>query len=174
MKQLFAILALSLLAACAGKPDLNDRVLSGRELNLEEFFEGKSVAYGQFQDVFGTVQRRFTVEVEGTFDGRNLKLIEDFTYDDGATEQRIWVLEKTGEQTWSGSAEGVIGTASGQEQGDMFNWKYRIDLPIKEGTMRVSFDDWMWLLEDGRLLNRAYVSRFGVRIGEAIIYFEKR
>ncbi len=173
MRLLISILVIGLLASCSGKPDLDDPVLSDRELNLEEFFDGRSTAYGQFQDVFGTVQRRFTVDINGTFDGRTLTLVEDFVYDDNTTEQRIWTLDKTGDQTWSGTAPGVIGAASGTERGDTFNWKYKIDLPVKEGTMRVSFDDWMWLLADGRLLNRAYVTRFGARIGEVIIFFEK-
>lgn len=170
---LLAALLLAGLTACSGAPGSDDPVLSDRQLNLEEFFEGRTVAYGQFQDRFGTVQRRFTVEIDGTWDGKTLRLVEDFTYDDGATEQRIWTLQKTGDQTWTGTAPGVIGVATGEERGDTFNWRYRIDLPVRKGTMRVDFDDWMWLQSDDRLLNRAYVSRFGVRLGEAIIQFER-
>lgn len=173
MKKYLAILLFLGLSACSGTPGNDDEILSDRKLNLEEFFEGRTVAYGQFQDRFGTVQRRFTVEIDGTWDGRTLRLVEDFVYDDGATEQRIWTLEKTGEDSWKGSAPGVIGTASGTERGDTFNWRYRIDLPVRDGTMRVDFNDWMWLQSEDRLLNRAYVSRFGIRLGEAIIQFEK-
>ena len=176
--RLFAFLAVLVLAACGGRPDLDDAPLSERQLNLEEFFEGDLVAYGQFQDVFGTVRRRFEVEIKGTWDGRQLRLVEDFVYEDGATEQRIWTLTKTGDDTWSGTAPGVIGTATGIERGDVFNWGYTIDLPIPAAdgtvdTLRVTFDDWMWLLSDDRLLNRAYMERFGVPIGEVILSFEK-
>lgn len=174
MKKLFALLTLSLVMACSPVPDIEDAPLSDRSLNLEEFFEGKTVAHGQFQDVLGRVQRRFDVEITGTWDGKTLTLVEDFTYDDGEVDQRIWTLKKTGEDTWTGTAPGVIGQATGQENGDTFNWTYRIDLPVRKGTMRVDFDDWMWLLTNDRLLNRAYVSRFGVPVGEAIIIFEKR
>ncbi len=170
---LVTIAGLALLAACSAKPKVPKTFLSDRQLNLEEFFEGRTVAYGQFQDILGNVPRRFEVEINGTWDGETLTLVEDFVYDDGATEQRIWTLTKTGEDTWTGTAPGVLGTAEGVERGDTFNWKYKIDLPIKDGTMRVSFDDWMWLLSDDRLLNRAYVSRFGIRIGEVILSFEK-
>lgn len=174
MKKILALLAMLTLSACSGTPDLDDEVLSKRSFNLEEFFEGETVAHGQFQDRFGTVQRRFDVQISSTWDGRILTLVEDFTYDDGETEQRIWTLEKTSEDTWKGTAPGVLGTATGRENGDTFNWTYRIDLPVRKGTMRVDFDDWMWLLDDDRVLNRAYVSRYGVRIGEAIIVFEKK
>lgn len=162
------------LTACTAKPDTDDDLLSDRKLNLEEFFTGHLVAHGQFQDVFGTVRRRFTVDINGTWDGETLTLVEDFIYDDASTEQRVWSLTKTGVDSWIGSAPGVIGTATGQERGDTFNWRYEIDLPTSDGTLRVTFDDWMWLMNEDRLLNRAYMKRFGLDIGEVIIIFEKR
>jgi len=174
-----ALIALGLfiglaLTAC-GKPSLEDPKLSSKELNLEEYFDGRTVAYGQFNDRFGTVRRRFEVVIDGTWDGETLTLVEDFSYADGTKEERIWTLTKTGAETWQGTAAGVQGVATGEERGDTFNWRYRIDLPLTEGgTLRVDFDDWMWLLEDGRLLNRAYMSRYGVALGEVLIFFEKR
>ena len=175
----FVILAaVMMLGACVGKPALDDEKLSKGDFNLEEYFDGRVLAKGQFQDVFGTVRRRFDVVVTGIWDGEVLKLVEDFTYAEGTTEQRIWRLKKTGpitaDQTWTGYAEGVIGTAKGQELGDTFNWTYRIDLPVPDGTMRVSFNDWMWDMGGGRVLNRAYMMKYGVDIGEVIITFEKQ
>jgi len=38
----------------------------------------------------------------------------------------------------------------------------------------VTFDDWMWQLTEDRLLNRAYMERFGVPVGEVIIMFERK
>lgn len=170
----FALIFALFLAACTGKPSLEDPALSDRTLNLEEFFEGESVAYGQFQDVFGTVRRRFEVQIYGEWNGETLTLTEDFVYEDGSTEQRIWTLTKTGAETWEGTAPGVLGIASGEERNDTFNWVYTIDLPMPDGsTRRFSFDDWMWLLSDDRLLNRAYMSLYGVPVGEVIITFEK-
>ena len=173
MRVLLACAALTFLVACEARPSLDDPKLSQAEFNLEEFFEGRTVAKGQFQDILGKVRRRFHVEIDGTWDGETLTLVEDFVYEDGSTEQRIWTLRKTGAQTWEGTAPGVIGIAKGEERGDTFNWVYEIDLPVPDGTMKVTFDDWMWLLSDKRVLNKAYMQRYGVDIGEVIIYFEK-
>lgn len=172
MKILPLILTIVCVASC-GSLRLDTQKLSSAELNLEEFFEGETKAYGQFQDRLGNIARRFEVDIEGSWDGRKLVLIEDFTYSDGATEQRVWTLTKTGDDSWRGTAPGVIGTAIGTESGDTFNWQYKIDLKGPKGTSRVEFDDWMWLLSETRLLNRAYVKKFGVTIGEVIIIFEK-
>lgn len=161
------------LAACSSRPDL-DQQLGGPDLVLEEYFDGDLVAWGQFQDRFGTVRRRFRVDIEGDWDGETLTLVEDFTYEDATTERRVWTLTKTGPDTWTGTAPGVIGNAVGEIRGDSFNWRYTIDLPVGDGeTLRATFDDWMWRFDGTRLLNRAYMSRFGVRIGEVIIFFEK-
>ena len=39
--------------------------------------------------------------------------------------------------------------------------------------MRVSFDDWMYLLDQDRLINRAEISKFGIHLGEVILYIER-
>ena len=172
--KIMSLLVFLLVGACSQTPTLNDVPLSSRKLQLEDFFSGRTTAYGQFQDRFGKIRRRFVVEIQGEWDGKNLTLIEDFIYEDKSSEQRIWTLQKRGENSWSGTAEGVEGTAYGEERNDTFNWKYSFNLQGKSGTTRVDFDDWMWLLTDKRLLNRAYVSKYGINIGEVIIYFEKK
>ena len=179
LSKIAALALIPLLAACTGKPSLTDASLSTRELELEEFFDGRLVAHGQFQDIFGTVRRQFVAEIEGDWDGERLRLVEDFTYEDGSTERRVWTLVKTGEETWEGTAPGVIGKATGEERGDRFNWRYTIDLPVPAAdgtaeTVRVTFDDWMWLLTEDRLFNKAYMKRFGVDVGAVSIFFEKR
>jgi Protein of unknown function (DUF3833) len=173
-----ALMFVLVLAACTGKPSFNDASLSTRNLELERFFDGNLVAYGQFQDVFGAVRRQFTVKINGDWDGQRLLLVEDFVYEDKSTEQRVWTLVKTGDETWRGTAPGVIGEAVGVEQGDRFNWRYTIDLPVPAAggpaeTVRVTFDDWIWLQSETRAFNRAYMQRYGVDVGDVSIWFEK-
>jgi hypothetical protein len=174
MRALLSICAMLIaLSGCTMKPGADDPLLSDRVLKIEEFFDGRVVATGQFQDVFGTVRRRFDVVIDGTWDGETLTLVEDFVYADGSTERRVWRMTKTGEDTWEGHAEGVLGKARGVARGDTFNWVYRIDLPVPDGTLRVAFDDWFWKLSDTRVFNRAYMSKYGVGIGEVQITFDK-
>jgi hypothetical protein len=181
-KMRLSALAFLVLAACTGKPSFDDPPLSDRQFDLEAFFDGDLVAYGQFQDVLGTVRRQFVVTISGDWDGERLRLVEDFVYEDGSTEERVWTLRKTGpitaDQTWEGTAPGVIGVATGQESGDRFNWRYEIDLPVPAAdgtaeTLRVTFDDWIWLLSGDRAFNRAYMQRYGVDIGDVSISFER-
>lgn len=172
LRVLLVVLA-GLLAGCS-RPDLADFALAKPPLALEEYFVGKLKAYGQFQTRFGEVKRRFVVDIDGRWDGSTLTLNESFVYDDGETEQRVWTLEKTADGGWQGRAGGVVGSAAGRGAGNAFNWQYDFDLPTDDGTMRLHFDDWLFLQQDGVLINRAYVSKFGITVGEVIISFFKQ
>ena len=173
LSKALSFVVLIFMAACSTTPELNDLPLSSDKLHIEKFFAGKTTGYGQFQDRFGKVRRRFVVEIQGKWDGDNLTLVEDFVYEDKSTEQRVWTLQKTNGNSWVGTAKGVKGVANGVELNDTFNWKYSFHLQNEDGTILVKFNDWMWLMTDERVLNRAYMSKFGVNIGEVIIFFEK-
>lgn len=171
-KMLLIILAFTLLS-CIGKPSIDDKKLSELKFNLEEFFNGRVLAHGQFQDRFGSVRSRFEVDINGSFNGQTLILKEQFLFSDGSSQTRIWTLEKTGRNEWQGTATDISDLAIGYESGDTFNWKYSVNLPVGDRIIKVNFDDWMWLISEKRLLNKAYVQKFGVNVGEVIIFFEK-
>ena len=105
------------------------------------------------------------MEIKGKWDGEQLILDEKFLYDDGERERRVWQIIKTGESTYEGRADDVVGVATGEAYGNALNWQYEMDLRVADGTWRVRFDDWMFLQPSGLLLNRAKVSKFGLEIG---------
>jgi len=143
-------------------------------LRLEEYFQGQTRAYGLFHDRFGTLRRQFTVDITGTLDeGGVLTLDERFSYSDGEREQRIWTITPTGPDSYEGRAGDVVGTARGVLAGSALNWQYDLDLKVGDGSWRVHFDDWMFLMQDGILMNRAQVSKWGFDIGTVTIVFRR-
>ncbi len=148
---------------------------AGREpkLLLEEYFAGETRAHGIFVDRFGDLRRQFEVDIEGTWDGETLVLKEDFLYDDGETQQRIWTIRKTGPHSYEGRAEDVIGPAAGKVYGNVLNWRYRLALKVGDSTWNVDFDDWMFLQADQVIINRAEITKFGLKLGDVTIVFTK-
>lgn len=140
---------------------------------IEEYFAGKTRAWGIFQDRFGTLRRQFIVDIDGTWDGETLTLVEDFVYDDGETEQRIWRITRTGAHSYEGRADGVIGIAKGESYGNALNWRYDFDLKVGDSVWNVHFDDWMFLQGDGVMINRASITKFGIELGQVTIAFRK-
>ena len=152
----------------------NDFAENNPKLVLEEYFLGKTRAWGIFEDRFGKVKRQFVVDIEGTWDGHTLILDENFSYSDGEKSFRQWRITKSKEGIYTGRADDVIGEASGVAAGNALNWKYILDLKLdKNQTLRVTFNDWMFLQPGGVLLNRARMSKFGIELGEVTITFMK-
>ncbi len=167
-----ALLALLIISGCTNmKPtDFKDET---PVLRIEEYFQGTTRAWGIFEDRFGTLRRQFTVEITGTWDGETLVLDERFNYADGETDRRVWTIRKTGDHRYEGQADDVVGKATGEAYGNALNWRYDMDLKIGDGTLRVHFDDWMFLQPTNVLINRAKVSKFGIEIGSVTLAFMK-
>ena len=167
------ILSIVMLNGCQSMVP-SDFAGSEPRLLIEDYFQGKTRAWGLFEDRFGNVRRQFTVDIDGTWDGEVLVLDEHFEYSDGELDRRVWRIRKTGDHTYEGSAGDIIGTATGEAHGNAFNWQYRMDLAVGDRSWRVTFDDWMFLQPDGVLLNRAQVSKFGLEIGTVTLAFKKQ
>ena len=143
------------------------------QFTMEEFFNGPLTAYGMVQDRSGAVLRRFRVEMTGTWEGNKGTLDELFYYDDGKEERRIWYLEKTEDGRYIGNADDVVIPADGASNGYALNWKYRLKIPVDGTTWDIDFDDWMYLIDENRLINRAEMSKWGFRVGEVTLWIEK-
>ena len=159
-------------AGCATTSVAPPEAKASQQLVLEDYFKGQTTAWGIFQERNGTLIRQFKVDINGSWDGNVLTLDERFDYADGAKEQRIWKIRKTGTNTYEGTAGDVRGVARGLIQGNQLSWTYDVDLKIGERTVLVTFDDRMWLQPDGVLINRAKVKKFGIVFGEATIVFQ--
>ena len=168
----FAFAALLLLNGCSA-PKVQDYAQTQPKLDLFTYFAGQTQAYGQFQDRSGVVKRRFKVAITGTLNDDVLTLDERFVYDDGEKEQRVWLIKRLGDNLYSGTAGDVIGEAVGHSAGSVFSWRYTLDLPYKDSSIQVKFDDWMFLQSDGVMLNRAQVSKWGFNVGEVTLFFSK-
>ena len=165
--------ALALLSGC-GSQNLAQYATERPQLDLASYFNGKVVAHGIFQDRSGQVVRRFTVDMEGRWEGNQGVLDEHFSYSDGAKDRRIWRLTKHADGRYTGTADDVVGTASGQTAGNAFQWAYTLNLPVDGNVYEVQFDDWMYLVDERVMLNRATMSKFGIRLGEVTLSFQKQ
>lgn len=165
--------AAMLVAGCAG-PTPADYANERPLLELRRYFDGELTAHGLVTDRSGRVIRRFTVDMTGTWQGAQGTLDERFRYSDGSTERRVWRLTDLGNGRWEGRADDVVGVAQGQAAGNALNWRYTLALPVDGRVWNVEFDDWMFQMDERVMLNRAVMSKFGVRLAEVTITFEKQ
>ena len=101
-------------------------------------------------------------------------LDEAFTYSDGTRERRIWRLTRLADGSYTGRADDVVGIANGQQSGNTFHWSYTMALAVDGTPYEVQFDDWMYLVDNKVMLNKARMSKFGIYLGEVTLSFSKR
>jgi hypothetical protein len=177
LKRLLVVLmmsSLSLLFGCGTTVTPNDYASEKPVLDLQTYFNGTIDAWGMFQDRSGKVVKRFTVVMRCTWQGDVGTLDEDFTYSDGKKQKRVWTLNKVGPNRYIGSASDVVGEAVGVVSGNALRWQYVLALPVDDQVYNMNFEDWMFQMDDKVMLNRAVMSKFGIRLGEVTLSFTKR
>ncbi len=140
---------------------------------IEEYFQGKTRAWGLVQGRSGEVKRQFVVDIVGQWEGDEFVLRETFEFSDGERSERVWRIRKTGEHAYEGRAGDVVGFAKGSAYGQALNWQYDLLIEAGGSTWKIHFDDWMFLQRDDVLINRATMSKFGIKVGEVLLFFRR-
>ena len=173
MKRLLVAAAIALSLSGCASPMPADYAAEKPVLDLQRYFNGDITAHGLFTDRSGKVVRRFTVLMKCHWTGDDGVLDEAFSYSDGQAERRVWHLKKRPDGRYTGTAGDVVGTAEGQAAGNAFQWTYTLKLTVNNSVHEVQFDDWMYLMDEHVMLNKAVMSKFGVRLGDVTLAFHK-
>lgn len=161
-----------LLAACAG-PDPAKYADQKPALDLKQYFNGTIIGHGMVQGRNGQVDRRFVVRIEASWNADQGVLDEYFDWSDGEKQRRVWKLTQVGPGRFIGKADDVVGEAVGEVYGNALRWRYTLEVPFRDSTINLDFDDWMLLIDDKVMLNRAVFSKWGIRMGEVTLSFSK-
>ncbi|MFK8253853.1 DUF3833 family protein [Ancylobacter terrae] len=140
---------------------------------LERFFAGRTVAQGTFSAING-VNRAFTVDLSGRWNGRTLTLVEDFRFADGEKDRKIWRFEKLAPGRYRGTREDVRGDTIVSVKGDTATFSYVVDLDPGARENLVRFHDTMTHRTDGTVLNVARVTKFGFPVATTRVEFHRR
>ena len=141
--------------------------------DLLEYFDGETTAWGLIVDRFGNLQRTFKVRLNGNIDNKQLLLKEYFTYNDGETEYREWIITKTETGTYEGKSKDTIGVAKGKQDGNTMRMVYDTTISVGETDIRVSFDDRFVKADKKVVINRAEILKWGIKIADVTIFFSK-
>ena len=174
MKNIVALFVIILLTSCSGsnvKPtDFKDQK---PRLIIENYLSGNVKAWGILQNRSGEVTRQFTADLNGKWDGEQLILDEKFNWFDGEVQTRQWKIKKIDEHNYEGTAGDVVGTAKGYSDGPAFKFEYVLLVPVKGKEIKIKFDDWIFKQDDKVAINRAVMTKFGIKVAELTVMFVK-
>ncbi len=142
-------------------------------MRIESYFDGNVKAWGILQDRKGKVTRQFKANMFGKFEDNMLTLDEEFFWKDGEKQKRIWKIKKIDEHNYIGTAPDVVGEAKGFSYGSAFKFEYDLLIPIKGKNIKIRFDDWIFKQDEEVAINRATLTKFGFKVGELTVVFQK-
>ncbi len=169
-----ALSAVALLAAgCSALPPASFAAAAPR-FEPEKYFEGPTRSWGVMEGRAGRPRSRFRTEMTGRREGDALVITQDFTFEDGRRQQRVWRLRRLDEHRYVATANDVVGDAPGEAYGNSFDWRYTLALRPGNPLANVHLEHWMYLAADGdTLLNRVVVRKLGLIGAETTEYFHR-
>lgn len=137
-------------------------------LDIRQHLNGPILCEGMIYGPTGRVTSRFVAQFHASWDGNTGRMTEDFRYDSGAQQHRAWTL------TWheggkiSAEADDLQGTGTGQQSGASVVLNYRLKLTEDAGGHVLDVTDWMYMVENGTIMNRSQFRKFGIKVGELV------
>ncbi|WP_193143195.1 MULTISPECIES: DUF3833 domain-containing protein [unclassified Meridianimarinicoccus] len=144
------------------------------QLDIRQALQGPILCEGVIYGPTGRVTSRFVADMQGDWTGRSGVLRESFRYDNGNRQEREWRLTLGNDGSISGTAPDILGEATGRQSGATVCLKYRIRLPETAGGHVLDVIDWMYLAENGAIINRSQFRKFGIKVAELVATMRPR
>lgn len=167
------LLALSALVACLFSSGFQRQRLahfanSGPDFDISRSLNGDILCEGLIYGPFGRVNTRFVAIMQGHWSDGAGTIREVFNYADGGEHTRNWQITLRGNGQFEATAEDIVGVAKGEQVGAAARLRYKIRLPAESGGHVLSVTDWIYQLENGTLINRSEMRKFGIKVAELV------
>lgn len=168
---LLCLLVCLLTAGCHGlRPE--SFAGAGPRFDPDRFFDGPTRSWGLIESRSGKPKSRFRTEMMGRREGGELVITQDFTFEDGHRQQRVWRVRKIDDHRYDATANDVVGVSHGLAYGNTFKWDYTVAGRTPLTNLR--FKLWMYLQADGEtMINRVTITKFGVILAETTEHFHR-
>ena len=173
------LLTLALLVAAARfrgfaaqKPA--DYAALGPRFDLREHLSGPILCEGVIYGPMGRISSRFVADMEARWDGNKGVMTEHFSYDSGVTQTREWRLTLGNDGQIRAEADDVEGAGEGWVSGPTVLLRYRIRLPESSGGHVLDTTDWMYLVDNGTIINRSQFRKYGIKVAELVATMRRK
>ncbi len=143
------------------------------QLDPATFFTGRTFSSGVIESRIGS-SRRVTTRTFGKWEGETLRLEQDLAFSDGVTQHRSWRIRRLNAHHYEATANDMVGTASGEADGNTFHWSFTLALSPGNPLANVRLTQWMYLQPDGRtLINHTTIRKFGIALAHVTEKFRR-
>ena len=175
MNFILALLSLVIAAIAARSRMLSfrsqrpsDYADTGPAFELGRHLSGEILSEGLIYGPKGRMTNAFVARMHGEWEGDSGTLTEDFTYSNGSVQKRKWYLSIGQDNTFTATADDIVGEGQGTISGGTIMLRYRIILPEDAGGHVLDVTDWMYLTENGAIMNRSEMRKWGIKVAELV------
>ncbi|MBO9449890.1 DUF3833 family protein [Tropicibacter sp. R16_0] len=136
--------------------------------DLRQHLSGELESEGVIFGPNGRATSRFVADFTGIWNGASGELGEVFNYDNGTVQNRKWFLTLGNDGTFTAKADDILGVGQGQISGSTVRLTYSIRLTEAAGGHVLDVVDWMYLMDNGTIMNRSEMRKFGIKVAELI------
>ena len=163
-----ALLAIRSRFASFAAQSPSDYTGHGPAFDIRKHLSGPLTCEGVIFGPTGRVTSRFVADMQGTWSGSTGTLAEVFRYDSGTVQHRAWTLGLGPQGQITATAPDVVGEGTGRVEGSGVLLRYRIRLTPEAGGHVLNVTDWMYLMENGTIMNRSQFRKFGLTVAELV------
>lgn len=140
----------------------------GPIFDIRERLNGPLECEGVLYGPLGRVTSRFVANFEAEWNGNTGVMKEVFHYDSGRTQHREWALAVDDNGQIIAAAPDLVADGLGQQSGSSVLLNYTIKLDDEAGGHALDVTDWMYLMENGVIMNRSQFRKFGIKVAELV------
>lgn len=150
-----------------------DFASNGPDFDMATHLNGNILCEGVIYGPLGRASSRFVADMIGAWDGKSGTLAETFRYDNGTAQERCRTLRIGDAGTIRADAPDLVGSGIGTQKGAAVQMCCRIKLDLSADGHELNMIDWMYLMENGTIMNRSQFRKFGVPVAELIATLRK-
>jgi len=147
---------------------------TGPVFDVREQLSGPILCEGVIYGPTGRVSSRFVADMEGKWEGNKGTMSEVFRYDSGVVQHREWRLTLGNDGRIKAEADDLAGPGDGKQEGGAVVLNYRIRLPKSAGGHVLDTTDWMYIVENGTIMNRSQFRKYGIKVAELVATMRKK
>lgn len=141
---------------------------SEQVFDLRRHLNGPLICEGVIFGPTGRVTSRFVADFDASWEGDTGRMTERFRYSSGETQEREWRLTLLADGRIRAEADDLVGPGAGRQSGSGVQLSYRIRLPESSGGHVLDAVDWMYLVDNGTIINRSQFRKFGIKVAELV------
>lgn len=144
------------------------------QIDLREHLKGPIICEGIIYGPTGRVSSRFVADFEAHWEGNVGVMKEHFRYDSGTTQNREWRLTIGNDGAIKADADDLVEPGTGMQRGSAVQLKYRIKLPESSGGHVLDTVDWMYVVENGSIINKSQFRKYGIKVAELVATMRRK